>query len=169
MSAGAPTRPSGDTPNSTRSQTSPGARASTMTLRAGLPLEVRLPASVQAVPTARHKVARWLSHARVDSEVRDELALVVTELVTNAVEASPGPSASIEIQVRFGAGPAIILQVADEGSGFDLSQQPALPTERAVRGRGLPIVHALMDELTVERRGDHTVVEVSRALRNNDR
>ncbi|MDZ7677712.1 MAG: ATP-binding protein [Acidimicrobiales bacterium] len=133
-------------------------------MRFDQPLEVRLVASVDAVPTARHRVSRWLAQARTDRVMNDELALVVTELVTNAVEASPGPDATIEVHGHFDRGPTVVLQVSDHGRGFDLARSLEFPAVRAVRGRGLPIVDALTDDLVVERRGDTTVVEITRNL-----
>ncbi|MFP4511955.1 MAG: ATP-binding protein [Acidimicrobiales bacterium] len=140
-----------------------------MAVRFDRPLEVRLPASVDAVPTARHRVSRWLAQAKTDRVVNDELALVVTELVTNAVEASPGPDATIEIHGHFDRGPSVVLQVSDHGRGFSLGHSPELPAVRAVRGRGLPIVDALTDHLVVERQGETTVVEITRNLGDTDR
>jgi hypothetical protein len=77
MSADAPSRPTSERP--------------AMTVRELDPLELRFPAAIDAVPRARHRFSHWLTAARVDRPIRDELALVITELVTNAVEASPGP------------------------------------------------------------------------------
>jgi anti-sigma regulatory factor (Ser/Thr protein kinase) len=137
-------------------------------VRASSPLEVRLPARIEAVPEARHELARWLSGAPVSREIADEFALVVTELVTNAVEASPGPRAHIAVRARLDPHEVVLL-VSDEGEGFHLVSSPSLPSSASVRGRGLPIVSALMDEMTINRRDGRTEVEVSRRLPPADR
>ncbi len=162
MSAQAPSRPF-DEPFDRR----PRPRDRTTTVKTGRRLEARFPALIDSVPTARHRVARWLSGARVDPEIRDELALVVTELVTNAIEASPGPGSEVEVSGRFERGQAeldVVLAVRDHGTGFASNGEPKLPAPGSVRGRGLPIVNALMDTLTVAREQDWTVVEVTRSL-----
>lgn len=123
-----------------------------------------MPAAVDAVPSARHEFSRWLSRVRVERETRDDLALVVTELVTNAVEASPGPRSQIEIRAWIESGPQVVLQVCDRGAGLQLTGSPRIPDARSVRGRGLPIVEALTDRLLVDRSDGCTVVEVSRSL-----
>lgn len=162
MSAHAPSRPFGE-PSDERPRSRDGPSA----VKTHRRLDARFPAVIDSVPTARHNVARWLSGAKVDTEVRDELALVITELVTNAVEASPGPGAEIEVSGRFQEDHAqltVVLVVRDYGNGFAPEGDPELPHPASVRGRGLPIVNALMDELDVIREEDCTVVKVARAL-----
>jgi serine/threonine-protein kinase RsbW len=137
-----------------------------MNLRAIDPLDLRLDAVIGAVPEARHRLANWLSRSRVEREIRDELALVITELVTNAVEASPGPNAKIEVRAEVTDGPHVRLVVTDAGGGFDLIGSPRLPSDRAIRGRGLPIVNALMDVLDVRRVDGRTRVTTVRSVRS---
>lgn len=145
------------------------ATATQQTVRSPMPLQVRLPAEIDAVPTARHELARWLKSADVGREVSEELALVVTELVTNAIEASPGPRAHVAVQARIEPA-SVVLQVIDEGEGFDRApgSPPELPTDGSVRGRGLPIVSALMDVMSIHRNGGRTAVEVVRRLPPDD-
>jgi anti-sigma regulatory factor (Ser/Thr protein kinase) len=128
------------------------------------PLDVRLDAVIDSVPKARHHLARWLNQARVDREIRDELGLVVTELVTNAVEASPGPNAVIELRAELRSGVDVMLVVTDRGPGFAIHDSPRLPGDTSIRGRGLPIVNALMDVLDVRRLPGQTEVTAVRTL-----
>jgi anti-sigma regulatory factor (Ser/Thr protein kinase) len=137
-----------------------------MTVRMLDPLDLRLDAVITSVPRARHQLASWLSRSRVDRETRDELALVITELVTNAIEASPGANAQVEIRAEVAAGPQVVLTVSDAGAGFQMAGSPRLPAGPVIRGRGLPIVNALMDELDVRRIGGRTRVRTSRAVRS---
>ena len=126
-------------------------------------LDLRFRATIDAVPVARHSLGRWLEELKVDRNTREELALVVTELVTNAVEASPGPQHEVILQVECERD-RIALHVTDEGSGFDQQQQTEPPEPTAVRGRGLPIVHALMDDVTIDRHENRTLVRTTRSL-----
>ncbi len=128
------------------------------------PLSLRLDAVVDSVPVARHRVGSWLSAVQVPTWLRDELALVVTELVTNAVEASPGPNAVIDLRAEIHDGEQVVIVVADRGEGFALTTSPELPGGTAIRGRGLPIVTTLMDDLEVRRVDGRTEVTTVRAL-----
>lgn len=133
-------------------------------MKATAPFEVEFAARLDSIPRARQELREWLRSGSVPSPICEELALVVTELVTNAVEASPSPAARVEVWARLGGG-KVVLRVSDEGQGFETeieaNELPGLSTER---GRGLPIVSALMDEVIVHRNGTHTVVEVARSL-----
>lgn len=132
------------------------------------PFEMEFSARLDSIPLARHELGQWLRTGRVPSPICEELALVVTELVTNAVEASPSPAARVEVWARFDE-EKVILRVSDEGEGFEPEIDPtALPELSTERGRGLPIVNALMDEVNVHRNTSHTVVEVARSLPNHE-
>ena len=80
----------------------------------------------------------------------DELSdaeLVFGELIGNVVRYAPGPiTAMLDI-----SGPAPVLHVVDEGRGFEF--RPRLPADLlSERGRGLFLVTAFAEELSVERR-----------------
>lgn len=85
----------------------------------------------------------------------DELPLVVTELVTNARNAA-SDDGEIILRLEYEL-PTVCVTVIDDGPGFDLVDLDPPPPE-ALRGRGLPLVRAAMDELQVERIDGHTVV-----------
>ncbi len=81
----------------------------------------------------------------------DDLALVVSELVTNAVRAG-----SPTVRVAIGEdGRRVVLRVTDEAAGW--------PAERAADandpgGRGLPLVRALSTDWGVQPQGNGKVV-----------
>jgi anti-sigma regulatory factor (Ser/Thr protein kinase) len=106
-----------------------------------------LAARPEAVAKARREVrALPLAH-----ETREQLALAVSELVTNAVvHADAAVGDPVRLQVRVRSGRARV-EVRDCGSGFEapLSLSPDPP---AVGGQGLLIVAALSDAWGVVRR-----------------
>lgn len=85
-----------------------------------------------------------------DDQWLDAIVLSVSEVVTNAIEyGSGGP---VEIDIRVGNG-AVVVEVAAESSGIPLPPAGPVPTTN-VRGRGLQVVHALADHVSIEvRRG----------------
>ncbi|MEV0681437.1 ATP-binding protein [Actinosynnema sp. NPDC050436] len=103
------------------------------------PVAVTLPATAGASAQARRIVGEAVAAWGVSPDVAEDAALVVTELVSNAVDHASGP---VELTVgRTEAG--LRIEVAD--------QSPAMPDPRPVqvdsaRGRGLIIVAALSRE-----------------------
>ncbi|WP_234338177.1 ATP-binding protein [Streptomyces sp. NRRL F-5727] len=109
-----------------------------------------LPARTESVSRARHLTEERLILWGCGPEIRDTAALVVSELVTNAVLHTA--SSRIVCEVREGA-EALRIAVRDEGG-------PAGPRIRDCgadeRGRGLLIVDALCAAWGAERTGHGT-------------
>lgn len=88
------------------------------------------------VPAVRERVAAVLAEWEVCGEAAEPALLVVTELLTNALEHADAP-----IQVTLGLGPTFVrVQV------HDAATEPVQPRRHGpapVRGRGLQIVAAL--------------------------
>lgn len=100
------------------------------------PVAVTLPATAGASAQARRLVDEAVTAWGVSPEVAEDAALVVTELVSNAVDHATGP---LELTVSR-TPDGLRVEVAD--------QSPAMPQPRPVqvdsaRGRGLIIVAAL--------------------------
>jgi len=97
----------------------------------------------------------------------DDMALAITELVTNAVEASPTASAPILVHATY-IGQNLCIEVIDEGHGFTMDDSAARPGPKSIRGRGLPIVRALVDAVEVDRSDGRTrVVATCRLTRQS--
>ncbi|MGC0414989.1 ATP-binding protein [Embleya sp. AB8] len=104
-------------------------------------LSLRLPATVEAVPRARHALRRVLAE-RVPRAPVDTLELLLSELVTNAVQHSErGRTVAVAVLRRE---TSIRLAVVDNdgalplpGGGLDLL---------AEHGRGLLLVDAMAEE-----------------------
>ncbi|WP_433262307.1 ATP-binding protein [Actinosynnema sp. CS-041913] len=103
------------------------------------PVAVTLPATAGASAQARRLVGEAVATWGMSPDVAEDAALVVTELVSNAVDHASGP---LELTVsRTPQG--IRIEVAD--------QSPTMPQPRPVevesaRGRGLIIVAALSQD-----------------------
>ena len=85
----------------------------------------------------------------------DELPLVTTELLCNALDASP-PDRPVEVRLET-SGHDLAVSVLDAGSGLK-ARNFAPPPVSSVRGRGLSIVDSLADRLTIDRRDGQTLV-----------
>lgn len=114
------------------------------------PFEYRCTPSLSNIRLCRHVLANWLEQQPgVDVDAIDDLLVVCSELVTNAVVHSPDAGT---IAVRgWTDGDSVVLEVEDPGGGF------AWPVAHGMHdvldsdehGRGLFIVEALTDRLGV--------------------
>jgi anti-sigma regulatory factor (Ser/Thr protein kinase) len=102
---------------------------------------LQLARSTSAARAARRFVAQIVAESSVSDRLED-LAVVVSELVTNAVEHGLEPLV-LEIEADGGA----LVRVSDAGGG-----EPAIKSASTtrVRGRGLALVRDLADAWGVE-------------------
>jgi serine phosphatase RsbU (regulator of sigma subunit)/anti-sigma regulatory factor (Ser/Thr protein kinase) len=116
------------------------------------------------VPLARSLFSDWLDNVGADPGDAEDLLLTVSELCTNAVRFSSGSPGGLSVQA-WGEDDAIVVEVSDDGGGFDWQGADDVPDPEADEGRGLFLVTTLTDEVEVIRRGDRTVVRaVKRAV-----
>ncbi|MFJ4693291.1 SpoIIE family protein phosphatase [Streptomyces sp. NPDC088766] len=110
--------------------------ARTIGYRKGDTATWRLPARDDAPARARAQVSALLRQWRTRDDTRDNVSLLVSELVTNAVRHATGP-----ITVRLiRAGHGLLCEVGDTGNGRPRLSLGGLLDEG---GRGLHIVHRL--------------------------
>jgi anti-sigma regulatory factor (Ser/Thr protein kinase) len=108
---------------------------------------------VQAPRDARHRIADCLrSWGFADTGWLDAVGVVVSELVTNAVQ--HGNGGAITVELSAGAGP-VLLSVADDS---DVLPRPREPDDRG--GRGLTLIEALSSRWQVRDRDGGKCVQV---------
>lgn len=127
-------------------------------------LALEVPADAGSIGAARHAVTAFLSGHDVPIQIREDIELATSELVTNAV-VHPVPT---EHHVRVGVeiGTEVVLTVANHGPVTAIPPvdqwRPASPT--VTTGRGLGIVRQVTDEAEVRQDGPWTVVSCARLL-----
>ncbi len=111
-------------------------------------------------------IARALKHYDGDKEkLAYDLNLVLTEAMANAIrhanEADPTKQVHIEISI---VDRQLIMRVYDHGQGFDIRQfaDPRPPMDE--HGRGIFIIHSVMDEVTYTPTRDGHVLEMKKNL-----
>jgi anti-sigma regulatory factor (Ser/Thr protein kinase) len=119
-------------------------------------ISLTLPAEPGSLAQLRRRLSRFL-HATGASELeRYEVTLTICEAAGNAIEHAYGPGdASFEVEVAFEDG-ELTASVRDSGRWREKRGE--------FRGRGLRIIEDLMDEVTVEREQDGTLVRMRRRL-----
>jgi serine phosphatase RsbU (regulator of sigma subunit)/anti-sigma regulatory factor (Ser/Thr protein kinase) len=123
--------------------------------------EYRFSPSLATVPLARHLLGDWLEHLSLDATERADLLLVASELCSNAVRHASGKPGALAMRA-WADGDALIVEVEDDGAGMELSHRVEDPDLDAEQGRGIYVVRALTDDLTVRRVEERTVVRAVR-------
>jgi anti-sigma regulatory factor (Ser/Thr protein kinase) len=108
----------------------------------------------------RTDVRAFLSRAGVFGQRADDVVLVLTELVTNGIDAAQGAA---PVSSVLSVEPAmIIVEVTNprraHASALAIQQRLTMPSEDAERGRGLPLVSMLSARMSTETTPFVTVV-----------
>lgn len=131
-------------------------------------LSLLLPRDRFSVPVARHLTRAALMEVGVVADDADEVELALSEACGNVV-AHSGTGDRYEVAVTLGPVNAE-LRVVDQGRGFDhatLGQKMA--GTDAERGRGLALMHALVDHVGLQSSPEvGTVVHLVKRLRFDD-
>jgi anti-sigma regulatory factor (Ser/Thr protein kinase) len=125
----------------------------------GVPAEARSVAEVRDVVSSFARRAGWIDPRRVD-----DLRLLVSEIVTNAVVAHRSLAEPRPIDVRCECdGARFEVVVRDRGGGFDPPAGPLdlpEPDPDRVSGFGLGLIWTLADEVHFARTPDGTEVRI---------
>jgi anti-sigma regulatory factor (Ser/Thr protein kinase) len=112
--------------------------------------EFSFPAEPDLVPTARRRVAGLVGHCGLNDTSLFDLVLAVDEALTNAVQHGSPRGGDCVIGVRVGViGRCVAVEVSDQGRGFPLCPADP-PGSLDVRGRGIPFMQSLVDEVAFD-------------------
>jgi anti-sigma regulatory factor (Ser/Thr protein kinase) len=119
-------------------------------------LVARWPAEKDSLAHVRQVLRRWLYARGASEEEAFDITVASQEACANAVEHAYGPGRrTFEIEATFDAG-TVRITVRDEGRWR--------PPRGTNRGRGLPLMRALMDRVDVQHGEQGTVVVLERAI-----
>jgi anti-sigma regulatory factor (Ser/Thr protein kinase) len=121
------------------------------------PFEYRFAPNPAAATLARHFLSDWLDRQPVDPASVGDLLLVASELCTNAMYAAQDRGSQVVLRVAA-EDDSIAIAVENEGDGFAWQRSADPPDPDLESGRGLFLVEALTDELTVQQDPNRTVV-----------
>jgi len=116
-------------------------------------LRLRLPLTRVAAKRMRSSIAGLLSEHGVPPKAAREVLLAADEAFINAFMHSGDAAGLIEVRAEVGAG-RVVVEVRDHGCGFDPRSVDveAVPDPLATHGRGLFLIHHLMDDVEVQSR-----------------
>jgi len=115
-------------------------------------LKLTLPAEPASVPVLRHRASQFAAEQGVGRDVVADVALAVSEAVTNAVKYAKvsGGEGVVELSAAAWGG-WLVVKVRDRGEGFGKGSSDGL-------GLGLSIIARLCADLKIVQEGDGTEV-----------
>jgi serine phosphatase RsbU (regulator of sigma subunit)/anti-sigma regulatory factor (Ser/Thr protein kinase) len=120
-------------------------------------MDVEIPSDPAGLSEMRRRLRTWLELRGLAEDECGDAIIAVSEACNNAIEHAyllePGP---IHLQLEHAEG-ALAIRVEDRGAWH-----PTAPSFE--RGRGIPLMHALMDTAEIEHDGRGTRVMLSRLL-----
>lgn len=123
-----------------------------------------LPRDAKTVALVRRVTFSALSELGVTTECLEMIRLALSEACSNVIEHS---QAEDEYEVRLEVEDELCqITVIDTGGGFDADALSAeLPSPNSVRGRGVALMHALMDKIAfTSEPTSGTVVHLTKVL-----
>lgn len=121
------------------------------------PLELRVPATIEAIPLLRRVLSRWLDEAGASASAVEDLSLAFAEACANAAEHAYSPAEGVlEVHATMSDDGQAVVSVRDYGSWRAPRGEH--------RGRGLGLMEGLTDSVEVERGEDGTTVRLSRQI-----
>lgn len=126
-------------------------------------LGLLLPRDARTIPVARHICGEALRELGVDDECRSDIEMALTEACANVLHHAQAGD-QYEVQVTL-AEEECVIRVVDHGRGFD-ADAPRSPADGGAEGgRGIALMHALVDSVKFESRPeDGTVVRLEKEL-----
>jgi anti-sigma regulatory factor (Ser/Thr protein kinase) len=115
----------------------------------------------EAVPAAREFLRRFLP-ARAKSQAMDELVLAASEAMNNVIEHATGGEFLISVATD---GTRARVVVTDAGTGWQGPRRdPVMPEATETAGRGLALMHMLVDRAQVTSTPAGTTVALQHGL-----
>ncbi|MCR6487983.1 SpoIIE family protein phosphatase [Amycolatopsis sp. OK19-0408] len=120
------------------------------------PLALDFPAHPDSLASTRHWLRAWLGNVALDEELAQDVLVATGEACANAVEHAYPGEAGAEENAHLAArltGAHLVVTVTDHGHW----KQPP-PDNHVLRGRGVPMMEALADTVTVRHGAAGTTV-----------
>ena len=117
----------------------------------GRTVHLRIPAKAEYITLGRLALTGLSRLQELSEETLADMKLALTEACSNSVRhAYNGDAGTVDILYELQAD-RLIVEVCDEGSGFDLAEDEE-SDELTEGGLGIAIIRSIADELDIERR-----------------
>lgn len=108
-----------------------------------------IPAKAEYIALGRLALTGLLRSQAVEPEVVADVKLALTEACSNSIRHAYADGRAGQVEIRYElAGDELVIEVWDEGDGFD-PDRLAGPDELDEGGLGIAIIRAVTDELSI--------------------
>lgn len=121
-------------------------------------LDRKYAGTTNTLHAARNDVVSWLRGHRIDPDLQERTALVLSELATNAIQAGPGNAYSMRVSLGDDHSVVVAVTSQSEHDRPTLREHWSPANPLAARGRGLLIVSELSDRVEVGQPAPDVVV-----------
>jgi len=125
--------------------------AGTSTNGSGATVRLTIPARAEYITLCRLALTGIARVRDLPDEVLADLKLAITEAASNSVRhAYAGDEGVGVVQISYELLPdRLVIQVTDEGAGFDPAESKGPPEQLSEGGLGLAIIRAIADEVEI--------------------
>lgn len=130
-------------------------------------MRFQMPSGRDAIPAAVERVMDAVKPVGLRTGRRHDLAVAVSEALSNAAMHGNrlDPASRVVVTVEVVPDTRVVVEVRDSGQGFD-STRLSDPTEPerllAPAGRGVYLMHALVDEVQYNKKGNRVRLTMNR-------
>ena len=119
-------------------------------------VRLTIPARAEYITLCRLALTGIARVRDLSDEVLADLKLALTEAASNSVRhAYSGDDHAGVVEISYELHPdRLVIEVTDEGAGFDLAEPDAPPEELSEGGLGLAIIRAIADEVEIGKQPD---------------
>jgi len=121
-------------------------------------LSLKIPSDIKHIREVSSGILKWLQPRELDDSALFDIRLCVEEVVRNAMMHGNNNDKGLNVLVSYWLeGDRLIIEVEDEGRGFDLGKVPDPTIEENIMkgsGRGVYIVRKLMDKMEFNDKGN---------------
>ena len=131
---------------------------------------ITLPARLESLPCGLALVVQCAMAAGFSSKRVTEIELAVEEALANiCFYAYPDSRGEVEVRCTRDETRSFLIELIDTGSPFDVLARPAPDlsvgaSEQPIGGWGIPLIRALMDNVTYHREGARNILRLTALL-----
>jgi serine/threonine-protein kinase RsbW len=113
-------------------------------------VRLTIPARAEYITLCRLALTGIARLRELSDELVADLKLALTEATSNSVRHAYGDAAAGVVEISYELFPdRLVIEVTDEGEGFDLAKAEGHPDELSEGGLGIAIIRAIADEVEI--------------------
>ena len=121
-------------------------------------LSLKIPSDIKYIREVSSGILKWLEPRKLDESALFDIRLCVEEVVRNAITHGNNSDLGLKVLISYWLeGDSLIIEVEDEGRGFDPGKMPDPTIEENIMkgsGRGIYIVRKLIDKMEFNDKGN---------------